>query len=653
MPTSGLRAGWLGAGAASPLEREDQLPRSTLVMFAASFFTLLIAGAAATTIAVRANDAERLVTHALQVSQATEEIINTLHLAETSQRGYLLTADPRFLAPHAKAEAALPSAVRNLGELLEQTTIQHVSVGDLASLIDQRLADLRARIAELQRGDLAAARDRELLSRGQALTVEIRQRLTSIPRVEHQYLENAQSEAARLRSLLITLVAISLAATVALSLLVGRAIRHYIRRLAARTGELEAEIRRRRETEETLRQSQKMEAIGQLTGGIAHDFNNLLTIIIGNLDTVRRRIASASTSDSSGHFATTLLKPVENAIRGSRSAAQLTHRLLAFSRRQALEPANVDLNRLITSMSDMLRRTLDDNVEMETVLAAGLWPTFVDANQVENVLLNLVLNARDAMPNGGRLTVETANSYLDEAYTWRFGDVTPGQYVMLSVTDTGSGMSPDVLEHAFEPFFTTKARGAGSGLGLAMVHGFVKQSQGHVRIYSEVGQGTTVKVYLPRSTETAAVPANPPGVDTPITTPPRAAANETLLVVEDNADVRDYAVSVLEDLGYRVIEAADAEGALSALESTPPIDLLFTDVVLPGSASGRDLAEKLKERYPGLPVLFTTGYTRNAIVHNGRLDAKVHLLNKPYTQQELARKIRELLDAAKASRSPG
>jgi CheY-like chemotaxis protein len=352
------------------------------------------------------------------------------------------------------------------------------------------------------------------------------------------------------------------------------------------------------------------------------------------------------------HLAATLSKPVEMAMQGCRSAAQLTHRLLAFSRRQTLEPVTLDLNRLVVGMSDLLRRTLGETTEVETVLAGGLWSTRADANQLENALLNLVVNARDAMPNGGKLTIETANAYLDDAYARRFGDVTAGQYVLLSVSDTGTGIAPDMLARIFEPFFTTKEAGTGSGLGLAMVHGFVKQSHGHVRIYSELGRGTTVKIYLPRQEKGEQVHAAPAGAAQSVSPLAQAKPNETILLVEDNAGVREYAVAVLEDLGYRVVEAGDAARALELIESTPAINLLFTDVVLPGGMTGRELATRITQTRPDLPVLFTTGYTRNAIVHNGTLDANVHLLNKPYTQQDLARKIRDLLDASAVDRSP-
>jgi CheY-like chemotaxis protein len=299
-------------------------------------------------------------------------------------------------------------------------------------------------------------------------------------------------------------------------------------------------------------------------------------------------------------------------------------------------------------MLDMLRRSIGERISVETVLSAGLWPSFADPHQLENVVLNLALNARAAMPNGGCLTIETANTFLDQNYARQFGDVEEGQYVVLSVTDTGTGIPKDTLDRVFEPFFTTKPVGEGSGLGLSMVHGVVKQSGGHIRLYSEEGHGTTVKVYLPRligAEEVSAVPAARPPDVSPV---PRAEPNETILLVEDNEGVRDYARRVLAELGYRVVEAGDARQALTLLGNGPDIDLLFTDVVLPGAVTGRVLADKARAINPALPVLFTTGYTRNAIVHQGRLDPDVHLLNKPYTQHELARKVRELLDAAQS-----
>jgi signal transduction histidine kinase/CheY-like chemotaxis protein len=473
--------------------------------------------------------------------------------------------------------------------------------------------------------------------------------LTDVRQAEQDLLAARQRSYAMLQTWLAAMIALCLGGAIALAGSLAFTTQYYIRRLRERSRQLEAEAALRAQTEETLRQSQKLEAIGQLTGGIAHDFNNLLTIIMGNLYTLKRRLAATA----GGGPPADLAGPVDIALQGARSAAQLTQRLLAYARRQPLEPVPCDLNRLISSMSELLRRTLGETINVETVLSGGLWQTFVDPNRVENALLNLTINARDAMPDGGRLTIETANIYLDDAYAARFGDVTAGQYVLLSVTDTGTGIAAELIEKVFEPFFTTKGQGEGSGLGLSMVHGFVKQSGGHVRIYSEVGHGTSVKIYLPRAmeiTETAAVPAERIAVmaDGAFAAQP----GEAILVVEDNAGVRQYAAQILSELGYSVYEASTAAAALALIRSKHRIDLLFTDVVLPGGTNGRELADRVRERAPAMPVLFTTGYTRNAIVHNGRLDANVNLLGKPYTQADLARKVREVL-SARAATPPG
>ena len=388
----------------------------------------------------------------------------------------------------------------------------------------------------------------------------------------------------------------------------------------------------RRAVEERLRQAQKMEAIGQLTGGVAHDFNNLLTVIFGNLETLQRRLPEKDDDD--------LRRLVEGAIRGATRAAQLTHRLLAFSRRQPLEPKPVNLNRLVAAASELLQRTLGERVAVETVLGAGLWWVQVDPSQLESALLNLAVNARDAMPEGGKLTIETANTYLDEAYAAGQDDLAPGQYVLLAVSDTGTGMSKEIIVRAFEPFFTTKAPGEGTGLGLSQVYGFIKQSGGHVKIYSEPGEGTTVKLYLPRL---ATAPGQGESAEIgPVA--PMARRGETILVVEDDDDVRAHSVDILRELGYRVIAAPDGPSALRILESEPEIRLIFTDIGLPGGLNGRHLAEEARRRYPALRVLYTTAYARNAILHQGRLEPGVDVVLKPFTYAALAAKIREVLD---------
>ena len=386
-----------------------------------------------------------------------------------------------------------------------------------------------------------------------------------------------------------------------------------------------------REAQEALRQSQKMETVGQLTGGIAHDFNNLLQIINGNLDILCRKVPEE---------AAPLRRYAERAMVGAQRAATLTQRLLAFSRRQPLAPKPTDINRFLPGMSELLHRTLGETIEVEAVLPPRIWLVEADQNQLENAILNVALNARDAMPDGGKLTIETQNTHLDQTYAEQNPGVTPGQYVVICISDTGVGMDEDTVSKAIEPFFTTKEVGRGTGLGLSMVYGFVKQSGGHLKIYSEPGEGTTVKIYLPRLVGQVALdeaeeqPAPPTGSDA-----------ETILICEDDEDVRAYSAEVLRELGYRVLEAGDGPEALKLLRTSGThVDLLFTDVVLPGGMTGSELAKEAAAFCPALKILFTTGYARNAIVHQGRLDPGVQLLTKPFTYGDLAARIRDILD---------
>ena len=395
------------------------------------------------------------------------------------------------------------------------------------------------------------------------------------------------------------------------------------------------DITERRETEraleqarEALFQAQKMEAVGQLTGGVAHDFNNLLTVILGGLDTLRR---------SEPHETARRDRALEMATYAAERAASLTARLLAFSRRQPLQPTPTDLNVLARNMEDMLHHIVGETVELEVRLAQRLWAVEVDRNQVENAILNLAVNARDAMPAGGKLMIETANTFLDQSYTAKDAEVRPGRYVVVAVSDTGSGMSKEVLARVFEPFYTTKEVGRGAGLGLSMVYGFVKQSGGHVTIYSEPDQGTTVKLYFPRYVGADVVEPASEALQ------PAASHGEVVLAVEDSDDVRAFSVASLSELGYRVLEAADAATALTILETDQPIDLLFTDIVLP-DMSGRALVERAIAVRPDLKVLFTTGYSHDAVIHQGRLDAGVQLISKPFTFDQLAARVRDTLD---------
>lgn len=386
-------------------------------------------------------------------------------------------------------------------------------------------------------------------------------------------------------------------------------------------------LRERQNLENQLVQAQKMEAIGQLTGGIAHDFNNLLQVVGGNLQLLHKELAG------DGHK----LQRVENALAGVNRGAKLASQLLAFGRQQPLDPKPVNLGRLVRGMDDMLRRTLGETIEIETVIAGGLWNCLVDQAQIENMILNLAINSRDAMQRHGKLTIEAGNASLDEEYAANHAEVLAGQYVMLAVTDTGSGIPPEVMEKVFEPFFTTKLNGEGTGLGLSMVYGFVKQSQGHVKIYSELGEGTTVRVYLPRTRGREELLSTEPSLA------PHARGNETILVVEDDDAVRATTVDLFTDLGYIVLQANNADNALIIVNSGAKIDVLFTDVVMPGKLRSPDLARLARQKIPSIRVLFTSGYTQNAIVHAGRLDEGVELIAKPFTRERLAQKIRSLL----------
>lgn len=402
-------------------------------------------------------------------------------------------------------------------------------------------------------------------------------------------------------------------------------------RIGERTSALEAEMAERKEAEAQLHQAQKMETIGRLTGGIAHDFNNMLSIIMGNLDLLCRRLEH----DESNRYR----RLAENALEGAKRAAALTSGLLAFARRAPLSPKCADVNECVRSLQEVLRRALGEHIQLEIIVSGGLWKTFVDQPQLQSVLVNLAVNARDAMPDGGKLTIETGNAYLDEEYARNYSEVTPGQYVLLAVTDSGCGMTPDVKAQIFEPFFTTKAVGEGTGLGLSQAFGFAKQSKGHIAVYSEVSVGTTFKLYLPRFLGEGELA--PDLLSEPLVPGERYL---TVLVVEDDPDVRAFTVDALRELGHTVLHADGGEQALATLEKDASVDLLLTDVVMPGM-NGRELAEKAVALRPSILIIYMTGYTRNAIIHNGRLDPGILLVTKPFTVQQLGAKIAEAIAA--------
>jgi PAS domain S-box-containing protein len=392
------------------------------------------------------------------------------------------------------------------------------------------------------------------------------------------------------------------------------------------------DLTERARIQQQLVRAQKMEAVGQLSGGIAHDFNNLLTVIIGNAEALSAKLEARPD-----------MKRLADAITGAgERGAELTQRLLAFSRRQMLQPVEIDCNRLVESMREILRRTLSEDIEIQVNLEKELWSAFADPAQLENAVLNLALNARDAMTEGGCLTLATANVPLEEDYQELHPEVPPGNYVMVSVSDDGAGMPAEVREHAFEPFFTTKEIGKGTGLGLSMVYGFAKQSNGHVTIYSEPGLGTTVRIYLPAGSATLVKAAEPPASDTVAA----RQARETILVVEDDLFVRNFAVSTLESLGYSVVAAIDAQGALARLNQGDRIDILFTDIVMPGNMNGLQLAERAKQIRPGIKILLTSGYALETLAARGRLPEGVTILNKPYRKGDLTKRLSEVLATA-------
>ncbi|WP_373048374.1 PAS domain-containing protein [Vulgatibacter sp.] len=403
--------------------------------------------------------------------------------------------------------------------------------------------------------------------------------------------------------------------------------RHRLEQIVAeRTRALEASEAERRQTETALRHAQKMEAVGNLTGGVAHDFNNLLQVIGGNLQLLARELEGQSRA----------LRRIETAARAVDRGASLASQLLAFARRQPLDPVVLHLGHLVACMDDLLRRVLGEDIDLHSSVAEGLWNTLADSNQIENVVLNLAINARDAMEGRGLLRISASNATIGAEAAALAPDIAPGEYVCLTIADTGCGMTPEVLERACEPFFTTKPEGRGTGLGLSTVYGFVKQTGGHMRIWSQVGVGTSITIYLPRTE--GALP-----VASQADTSAVEGGSETILVVEDDPDVRATAVEMLGALGYRVLEAPNGEAGLALFEQGAPIDLLFSDVVMPGPVRSTEMADRARALRPGLRVLFASGYAENAVVHGGRIDEGVHLLNKPYRREELARKVRQLL----------
>ncbi|MHB8884977.1 MAG: CHASE3 domain-containing protein [Methylovirgula sp.] len=586
-------------------------------------------------LAARTQAEDEWVRHTLAVRNQIFQIHILVRRAESNARGYLLTRDEGYLEPYAKVRAELPPAIGKLAALVAKNPRQLRALSPLRDLTAAKLQELNDAIAKHKSGNSVPPAKSDTRKEVHRM-YELRHLLVTMTEEENRQLSLMLSRWATFGKLSQVSAGISFMLICAVGILVAVLTRRSFTeiatardRLMLSNQELLEQINLRESAESQLRQAQKMEAIGQLTGGIAHDFNNMLGVISGSLDLIQRRLRKGDLSVD---------RFLEAAVKATERAAALTHRLLAFARQQPLSPEPLDANRMITNMSDLLRSTLGEHIAIETVAAAGLWRTKADAHQLENAILNISINARDAMQSGGRLTIETANAYLDEAYCRQYGDVSAGQFVMIAITDTGMGMNPAIAARAFDPFFTTKPAGTGTGLGLSQVYGFVKQSHGHIKIYSELGAGTTVKIYLPRFMG-----------DTPEITnasiAPVATGNvgETILVVEDDPLMRRLTTEALRELGYTVYDSERASDALVILDATPGIQLLFTDIVMP-EVDGRKLAEEATRRWPDLKVLFTTGYTPNAVVHGGVLDAGVQFLAKPFTLEQLAAKIRYVLD---------
>ena len=618
-----------------PLTDSDPLSNLNRSLIVTTVLAALIVGAAFWLGARNKSDDEWVV-HSLAVRGQLTRILSLVQSAETGQRGYLLTGRAEYLAPNKMAVEELPASLDEIERQVVDNPEQQQSLARLRGLIKDKLEELRSTIAAHDAGHPDAALAIIDSDSGVRLMQEIRRLVTAMQAEEDRLLASRQAAAESSAVLLQAGVAFAFLLICTLGVLIARYTRQSLGAIAAARDrlvvtnrELVEQIDKREQLESQLRQSQKMEALGQLTGGIAHDFNNMLGVIMGSHDLIMRRIRK-------GDFG--IERFIEAAVSATERAAMLTQRLLAFARQQPLAPQPIDANKMIGNMSDLLHSTLGEHIRIETVAAGGLWTVHADAQQLESAILNVAINARDAMPDGGKLTIETANAYLDEAYCRQHAEIEPGQFVMVAITDTGTGMSSEVAARVFDPFFTTKPAGKGTGLGLSQVYGFVKQSHGHIKVYSEVGAGTSVKIYLPRLRGDAAEIKRTAAA--PVRTGDRS---EIVLVVEDDALMRRLTAETLQELGYTVYESENAAGALAILDRVTDVKLLFTDVVMP-DMNGKRLADEAIRRRAGLRVLFTTGYTANAVVHGGVLDPGVNFISKPFTLDQLAAKVRAVLD---------
>jgi signal transduction histidine kinase/ActR/RegA family two-component response regulator len=618
------------------------VPRRLTLLPLVAVAVILLAAVAAVVLGKAQAQTNGWIMHTLETEMAIAELRADARRIDAAHRGFLIANDARYIAEFDATVTATWREFAVVGRLVADNPEQRRTLAALRPKLVRKI--MFARASTRMQADDPDARDVALaaLDRGRLLTAAIERDLATMRTREDALL----ARRIEISQWIIRLLGIGLAATVLLTVVVAllglREGRRRERSLALAREDAEDALERLRgemtargEAEDRVRQMQKIETLGQLTGGIAHDFNNMLAVVIGSLDMVERR----------GDDPERRARYLAGARDGAERAAALTARLLAFSRQQPLAPVAIDANRMVGGMSELLRRTLGEQIRIETALAGGLWSTFADVGQLENAILNLAVNARDAMmetpARGGRLTIETANAQLDGADLADQADVAPGQYVLLCVSDTGMGMPPEVIARAFDPFFTTKGVGKGTGLGLSQVFGFVKQSGGHVTIASEPGHGTTVKLYMPRATG----PATETSASAETGSIPQGSPDEIVLVVEDETRVRHFSVDALRDLGYTALSAASPAEALGVIAQQPSIALLFTDVVMP-EMDGRQLADRAHALRPDLKVLYTTGYTPDQAAYRGVSVSEVSVLAKPFTVAQLAIKVRQVLDNA-------
>ncbi len=575
------------------------------------------------------------VRHTVEVETKILSVLATVQGADASARGFLVTGDDSYLTYYSAAAKTIEAEIGQLRRLTADNSEQQNNLATLQPAIEDRFAKLKGAIGLRRTADFNAVQSNFRVGSGPEAMQPVRDLVAAMTETENKL------HILRVASVRSATVAGGIASLLALAVVIG-SMAGWIWNTRREARDLILSIADREKNETQIRQMQKIEAVGQLTGGLAHDLNNMLAVIISGLSLAQKRLAAGDAK---------VERFVTAAMDGATRAATLTSRLMAFSRQLPLAPERIDANRLVGGMSELMQRTLGETIRIETVLNAGLWPTNADAGQLENALLNLSINARDAMPGGGQLTIETSNSHLDEAYARQY-DMPKGDYILITVTDTGAGMTAEVAAKAFDPFFTTKGVGKGTGLGLSQTFGFIKQSGGHIKIYSEVGHGTTIKMYLPRLYDTGPEQAIRAAKEEawPDLKPEKRQGNSAhlILVVEDDARVKEMTVSSLRELGYTVIHANGANSALEILDAHPGTALLFTDIVMP-EVNGRQLAAEALRRRPDIKVLYTTGFTRNAIVHSGRLDAGLNFIAKPFTLVQIAAKMSEVLAGSAAS----